>query len=44
LALGLFTRDAVALLHAADELVLLAFDPIQVVVGEFTPTFLRLTL
>ena len=42
LLLGLVLGDAVALLDAADQLVLLAVDHAKIVIGEFSPLFLHL--
>jgi hypothetical protein len=44
LLLGFLARDPVATLHLADELVLIAFDLQQIVVGEPAPLFLDLAL
>src|SRR6476469_5861048 len=44
LALGVFFLEAVMLLQAAEQLVLFAGDPLEVVVGEFRPLATNLTL
>src|SRR5439155_10915017 len=44
LPVGFLAGDAVALLHLADELVLLAADDVQIVVGELAPLLLGLAL
>src|SRR5579863_2002249 len=41
LALGLFFRDAVALLNPADELITFSTDALEIVVGQLAPFFLR---